>query len=202
MVKSVSKLIGTIIGIIICVLCIPIILLNAALIIRAYMYPDDIPSVFGVKPMICLSGSMSPLFESGDMVFMKEVDADTLKADDVICFLINGTAVTHRIVEVTHDAKGNVAYVTKGDANNVRDSELVLKEHIQGIYTGVNIPELGSFAMFMQTTNGMILFVVCPLLILIAYNIIRQKINSKEERKRMLQLQSELSRLKEKEEVK
>ena len=200
--KSVLSLIGSIAGIIVCVLCIPIIIVNAVLIVRAYAYPNDIPSAFGVKPMICLSGSMSPLFEAGDMVFVKNVDVNTLKVDDVVCFIKNGTAITHRTIELSTDENGKVSYVTKGDANNVKDSEVVYQEEIQGLYTGVNIPEMGNFAVFMQTTNGMILFVVCPLLVLIAYNIIRQKIASKEERKRMMELQMELLKMKGKEATK
>ena len=195
MFKSVLKTIACILGIIVCVICIPIIVLNVIIIADAYVDPDHIPDAFGVKPMICMSGSMSPEFEAGDLVFAKEVDTANLKVDDVICYLIDGTAVTHRIVEVV--GSGNsVSYITKGDANNTVDAERVTPNMVEGIYEGVHIPKLGNFALFMQSTTGMILFVVCPLILLVVYNIVRQSIASKQEKLRAMELERELAAMK------
>ena len=94
---------------------IPIIVMNLILIIGTYIHPDEIPGIFGTKPVIVLSGSMEPEFSSGDLIFVREVeDPSLLSKGDVVCYLQSGKAVTHRIASVTKDESGGVRYTTKG----------------------------------------------------------------------------------------
>ena len=47
-----------IIGGLLCLLFIPVIVINLVLIINSYINPEELPGVLGIKPAIVLSGSM------------------------------------------------------------------------------------------------------------------------------------------------
>ena len=86
-----SKRFITVLSIALCVIFIPIIVLNTVMIIKTYVCPDHIPGLFGIKPVIVLSDSMIPEFASGALVFVGETDTDKLKAGDIICYPFGGT---------------------------------------------------------------------------------------------------------------
>ncbi len=189
-------IVGSVVGILLCIILIPVILINLVLISKTYTDADHIPSIGGFSPVICLSGSMEDTFFTGDMILIRRTDRPAeLSEGEVICYLTGeGVAVTHRIVQVTQ-VDGETRYVTQGDANNTPDQLAVSPEQIEGVYTGVHIPKLGSFAMFMQTTTGMLLFIVCPLLLLAAWYVIRRQVEAKGERARTQELEARLAQL-------
>ena len=53
--------------------------------------------------------------------------------------------------------------------NNTEDEKPVRSENLAGIYCW-RLPGLGNTAMFMQSTKGILLCVVCPLLLMAAYD--------------------------------
>ena len=195
---SVGHRILTAIGIVLCVILIPVLILNCTLIAKSYMNKDQVPSVGGIFPMIILTDSMEPVFSSGDMIICHTIDAEDVKEGDIICFTDpagNGTTtVTHRVTKVTTDDSGSLAWETKGDANNTEDSILVPAKNLVGIYKRT-ISGLGNVAMFMQTTQGLIICVICPILLLIAYDVIRRRIYEKSKKKDTDALLAELNAL-------
>ncbi|WP_343210712.1 signal peptidase I [Anaerolentibacter hominis] len=193
--KKQHSVAGTIISILLCVILIPVIIVNLTLIIKTYTRPDEIPDFLGIKPVICLSGSMEPTFNTGDLILIKSVDTDSLKAGDVICYQVSGQAVTHRIKEIVQE-EGQTRYVTQGDNNNTTDSTTVAPEDVEGTYMGVHLAGLGNFAMFMQSTTGMIVFIVLPLLLFVLWDVLRHRLNGKKELKRTEELEAELAALK------
>ncbi len=191
-----GRVLGNVVGILFCVILIPIILINLVLISKTYTDGSHIPSIGGFSPVICLSGSMEDTFFTGDMILIRHTDHPAeLGEGEVICYLTaEGVAVTHRIVQVTQ-VDGETRYVTQGDANNTPDQLAVSPDRIEGVYTGMRVPKLGSLAMFMQTTTGMLLFIVCPLLLLAVWYVLRRRIESKRERARTLELEARLAQL-------
>ena len=197
--KKQGKL-STIIGVILCVILMPIIILNTIMIAKTYVDPDHIPDAFGVSPVIVLSNSMQPVFSANGLIFIKDVDTNTLEKGDIITFLQGQTAITHRIEEVVK-TDGVVSYVTKGDANNIADRLAVSPHQIEGKYIG-HVDGLGGAVLFMQSTTGMILFIVAPILLYIAFDILKRRKESEGEKNRTAELEAELARLKaEKEET-
>lgn len=192
--KKKRGLVGTIIGIILCIILIPIIIINIILIVNTYIHPENIPGVFGMRPVIVLSGSMEPEFMSGDLIFIQDGDVEQLKEGDIICYMEDRAAVTHRIEAVTEE-NGAVRYTTRGDANNTDDQKQVEQSQIQGIYKGRKISGAGDAVMFMQSTTGMILFIVCPIVLLILWDIIYRRKIDKEEREERGRLEKELEEL-------
>ena len=174
---SVSHKIMTVVGAILCIILIPILIINCTLIVKSYVNPEEVPSLGGVFPMIVLTDSMYPEIKSGDLIICNTVEPEEIRTDDVISFfdpMGSGTAVvTHRVLEVIEE-DGQLSFRTKGDNNNAEDQVLVPQENLVGIYRS-RIPALGNVAMFMQTTPGLILCVVCPVLLMVGFDMLRRK---------------------------
>ncbi len=83
----------------------------------------------------------------------------------------------------------------RGVPNDSDDQLAVSPDQIEGVYTGVHIAKLGSLAMFMQTTTGMILFIICPLLILVGWDVLRRSMDAKREKTRTQELDARLREL-------
>ena len=195
----------TVIGTILCIILIPILIINCTLIVKSYTNKDQVPSVGGVFPMIILTDSMDPVFSSGDLIICHTAEAKDVKKGDIICFYDpagNGTAtVTHRVTKVTKDKSGALAWETKGDANNTEDSALVPAKNLVGIYDR-HFSGMGNVAMFMQTTQGLIICVICPIILLVAYDVIRRRIYEKSKKKDTDALMAELEELRKEKENK
>jgi signal peptidase len=72
-----------------------------SIMIQMKIHPDRVPSIFGYKPFVVLSGSMEAEIAKGDLAITKEIDADTLQKNDVVAFWDKqGHVVTHRIVDI------------------------------------------------------------------------------------------------------
>lgn len=87
------------------------------------------------------SDSMKPVINKGDAVILKKVNEKTvLKKGDIVAYTNedNTRTIVHRIEEISK-ANGKKAYVTKGDANNGVDSNVVSEDQIKGIVK-VKIP--------------------------------------------------------------
>ena len=175
--KDPKQRILTIIGTVLCVILIPILIINLTLIVKSYVNKDEVPSLGGVFPMIVLTDSMYPQIKSGDLIICNTLEPEEVRVDDVISFfdpMGSGTSVvTHRVLEVIEE-DGALSYRTKGDNNNAEDQVLVPEKNLVGIYRS-RIPALGNVAMFMQTTPGLILCVVCPVLLMVGYDMLRRK---------------------------
>lgn len=174
---SVSHKIGTVIGTILCILLVPILVINITLIIRSYTNPDKVPNVGNFFPLIVLTDSMYPDIQSGDLIFCHTEEPENIKVGDVIAFFDpagNGTSiVTHSVAEVTQ-VDGQTAWITRGIANNADDAMPVPADKLVGVYR-MRIPNLGNVVMFMQTTAGLIVCVVCPILLLVGWDILRRR---------------------------
>lgn len=195
--KSASSKVFTVIGTILCMILVPILLINLTLIAKSYLNKDEVPNVGGVLPLIVLTDSMYPQIESGDLIVCKTISAENVKVEDVISFFDpagNGTSiVTHRVVEIV-EQNGETFFRTRGDNNNTEDKDLVPAEKLVGLYK-TRIPGAGNIAMFMQTTTGLIVCVLLPILLLVGYDLIRRRHYEKNKKQDTDKLLAELEAL-------
>jgi len=175
--KGAGHRIATIIGVVLCVILLPILIINITLIIRSFINADEVPSVGGIFPLIVLTDSMYPDIQSGDLIICHTEEPENICVGDVIAFFDpagSGTSiVTHSVAAVTQ-SDGQTAWITRGIANNTDDAVPVPADKLVGVYR-MRIPGLGNVVMFMQTTAGLILCVVCPILLLIVWDVIRRQ---------------------------
>ena len=188
----------TVVGIVLCVILIPILILNVTLIIKSYTNSDEVPKIGGYAPLIVLTGSMEPNIKSGDLIFVKQIDGSEVKVDDVIAFFDpdgNGSSIlTHRVKEI-YEENGKLYFRTKGDANNAMDRTAVSEDKLVGIYRDVRLAGMGNVAMFMQTTAGLIVCVFVPLVLLIGWDIFRRRRYEKQNQQDTSELLAELEAL-------
>ena len=81
-----------------------------------------LPLVFGARPLTVLSGSMQPALGVGDVSVVKRIAPLDARPGDVVTFRDpgGGRLITHR-VRAMHVRGDAVAFVTRGDANNVSE---------------------------------------------------------------------------------
>lgn len=187
----------TVVGTILCIILIPILIINCILIVKSFT-SDEVPSVAGTLPLIVLTDSMYPVIQSGDLIICHTEEPENIQTGDVIAFFDpagNGSIiVSHRVVEVTKKG-GQIAWRTKGDNNNTEDRLLVTADKLVAVYEGTRLAGLGHVALFMQTTPGLILCVVCPLFLLVGYDMIRRRMYEKANQKDTDELLAELEEL-------
>ena len=125
-----------------------------------------LPKLFGITPMAVLSGSMEPTYHVGSLVFIKDTDPETIKVGDPITFEIGSgsTVVTHRVIKVNTEEK---TFETKGDNNDNTDGAGVAFSKVRGKAYDFSIPLLGYLAVYLGTTQGMIIMVTTILVIII-----------------------------------
>ena len=109
--------------------------------------------LIGLDVYVVLSGSMEPEYHTGSVIYVKQTDPEDLAVQDVITFRIDSdTTVTHRISEIT-EIEGQIAFRTKGDANDKEDASIVPASQVVGtpVFT---IPYLGYLVKYIQSTSG------------------------------------------------
>ncbi len=161
--------------IIVCLILIPILLINIYIMYQAKTNKDEIPSIFGYKPFIVLSGSMETKIFKGDLIITKIIAPETLKVNDIIAFRdAEDTVTTHRIIDIV-DKEGITYFITKGDNNNTQDQNLVELEDVEGIYL-FRIPGVGSIMNSLsEPTTIIIILLGVTLIFIIGFTISTKK---------------------------
>ena len=174
---SPSQTILSVLGTVLCLILAPILILNVSLIIRSFTAPNEVPRVGKWLPLVVMTDSMYPEIHSGDLIICQVKDAEEVQVRDVISFFDpagNGTSVvTHRVIEIKNE-DGRIAFITQGDANNTADARPVPAEKLVGVYH-TRIAGVGNVIMFMQTTQGLLLCVVLPIVLLMGYDMLRRR---------------------------
>lgn len=130
--------------------------------------------LFGYKAYIVNSDSMAATdFDAGDLIFVKEVDASTLKEGDIITYISQnsesfGEVITHKIRSLTTDAQGNPGFVTYGTTTDVDDTTIVTYPYVMGKYVS-HLNGVGTFFNFLKTPQGYIVCIFVPFMLLILY---------------------------------
>ena len=171
-------IIGNIFKILFFIIAIPLLIIAFTIMYKANKYPDKVPDVCGIKPMIVLSGSMESAIYTGDLVFVKMVDSSILKDKDIIAFSNEeNTVTTHRIIEIIKK-DGQTYFKTKGDNNSTEDANLVETSDVEGIYV-CRVAGLGNFLMFMQQPIGLAVALLIILVIGMMWLYIVNKMDEK-----------------------
>lgn len=135
--------------------------------------------LFGYKAYIVNTDSMSASgIHAGDLVLTKEVDPSTLVEGDIISYISQnsesfGQTITHKIRKLTKDSKGDNGFITYGTTTDTDDETVVTYPYVLGKYS-MKISNIGNFFNFLKTTQGYIVCIFIPFMLLILY----QGINS------------------------
>jgi signal peptidase len=141
-------------------------ILSIIMSMNAKKNKDGVPTIFGHKSMIVLTGSMAPKINPGDIIITNSAKPENIKVGDVITYRVNSEMlITHRVTEVV-SKEGRRAFKTKGDANNVEDNNLVTEDQLIGRYS-FRIPYAGYVSNFARSIYGFVLLILIPIVLLI-----------------------------------
>lgn len=126
-------------------------------LIDKWIFQDANQSVFGYRAECVMSGSMEDTLSVGDIVVIKE--AKTYSKNDIVSFREGNSVITHRIIDIADDG-----FITKGDANNAADSEVVKQGDVIGREILI-IPWIGYIRIALMSPVGLILVLsICGVL--------------------------------------
>ena len=132
------------------------------------------PQLGGMSILRVVSGSMEPKIPERSVAFVKRTDPADLKVGDVISFYSNDPAIkgeinTHRVAEIGKQ-NGRRYFITKGDANSIRDPYTVYEEDVIGrvVFSSVLF---GWFVNIAAGKFGYVFLVLIPLLFIVIFNI-------------------------------
>jgi len=186
---SVARILGTIAQIV-------LILLLVSVAVAGFSSRIPFLANNGVRFFAVTSGSMETAIPTGSLIYSAKFNEDDLKEGDVITYYAkdsddidaNSAIVTHRITNViksnstelytdpeTGEEKEKIVrtheFVTKGDANNEEDHRTVPVGNVIGLYKW-HVPMAGFATAFAQGTQGFLLLVIVPGVILIVWEVI------------------------------
>ena len=124
-----------------------------------------VPFPGNYKVFTVQSGSMEPAIGTGSLVFVKPMD--DYNVGDIVTRRTEDpkVTITHRIVS-KEEIQSQIAFETKGDANDAPDGEKFTKEGIVGKVI-LKIPFLGYPVSYAKTTPGLIILIIIPAVIII-----------------------------------
>lgn len=105
-----------------------------------------VPSLWGQKPLVVISGSMEPTLKVGGILYYEKIDINELDEGDILVYQTKEHIISHRIVDITESG-----FITKGDINNSVDNYLVSDEQVLGKGTDWSIPFIGYYADYIYS---------------------------------------------------
>ena len=102
-----------------------VLIIIICLIIGVQKVTNNKESFFGYRIFRVQTGSMIPKYQIGDVILVKEKDANNIKVGDDVTYLgeaasVKGLLITHRVIDI-EEKDGKRIFHTKGIANNLED---------------------------------------------------------------------------------
>lgn len=123
--------------------------------------------LFGIKPLIFKSGSMSPTIPAGALAFSRPVDAPDVKVGDIVSTFTSNTTghvrVTHRVYAVSGSGASR-SLTLKGDANPTPDAQPYTVTRVDRVFWSV--PWVGHVVVFVGSPIGLMLLGALAVLVL------------------------------------
>ncbi|MCL2461442.1 MAG: signal peptidase I [Defluviitaleaceae bacterium] len=139
------------------------------IVLLAALAVFGLPRLFGVKMFNVTSGSMTPAYKVGSVVYAFPAKFDEIKVGDVISFMLNAdTVATHRVTQIDIE---NQAFTTKGDANGDPDGKAVSYQNVIGVVR-FSLPKIGWTLEYLSTAKGRVMSVAGLIVLILLTAII------------------------------
>ena len=150
--------------------------------------------------VVVVSGSMEPNINKGDLLFIQGVDPEDIQVGDVIVYDAHGLwvgapedPIVHRVIDIDED-DDKLYFITKGDANDLKDKEPVPENRVLGKVVG-RIPYVG-WVKIILTDYGLLLPVIIilsvPLVVSILWDLIKGEAEEEEKKaSKLIELKDE-----------
>ena len=134
-----------------------------------------VPRLFNIYEFNVLTGSMTPTYPPGTLVFVQEKDPAAIRPGEVVSYIMDEdlNIVTHRVVSNNYDDK---TVTTRGDAN-VSDDGPILYQNIVGV-VGFAIPYVGGVVDYLVNNEQGRIFGIGMLVCVLAITFLAEGICS------------------------
>lgn len=160
-----------------------IILIGYIAFILFQMFSNN-SALFGYRVFSIATGSMEPVYNVNDVIYVKEVDPNTLKVGDDIVYKgdrsgFEGMIITHRIIKIEDSSDGKLRITTQG-VNNEYEDPSISSDQVLGKVQGK--------IFFINTLNhavkswGYFFIVFLPLVLVIVLEVIETVVEMKIEK--------------------
>jgi len=163
---KVKKIINKIAGIILNILLIFVslfIIIGIYYLLQIKILNNIYANIFGYTFFEVATGSMADTIEIGDVVVVK-ITKD-IQENDIIVYQEEDNFITHRLIRINENGE----WITKGDANNTKDSP-IQETQVLGKVIQI-IPKLGIWRKAILSPQVMILIITLIILLGIALKI-------------------------------
>ncbi len=167
---------------------------------------EGIPSIGGYGFFTIESDSMSPTFDTGDLILVNlKADKGKIKKGDIVTFVDKDLSEdssrpvynTHRVVSVKSQDGYLYECITKGDNKKTcltADKTPRTDSDIKGVYTGTKIKGFGKVIHFLCTQKGFFFCILLPLFLFFIYeivNVVRLAMVVKNKNKKVISAEDE-----------
>lgn len=179
--KSISNRIKKIVFIFITIM-----IYNITLLYISYIDKFETPNFYIYSAYLISTSSMEPTLNEEDIIIIKKCKEEELEKGDIITYKIDdGNIITHRIIDILDEEDcGEKQYVTKGDNNNIEDSEHILFSEIEGKMI-IKIPKLGKVLNVLKDGIVIILVILIALIIYLNRLDMKEKSEMRREKKKI-----------------
>lgn len=179
--KKIFKIIKGIVNTII-VICVMLFVL----IVCLQRFSGNRLSLFNYRIFTVVTGSMEPKYKIGDILIAKEKEPSEIKIGDAISYLaekgeIKNSVVTHEVVNITKNEKGEYLFRSKGLVNLIEDP-VVHEDQLYGVVV-YKTKLLSYIRKIISTDMGMLLFIIIPILYIIISEMITILMEKEESRR-------------------
>ncbi|MCD2499424.1 MULTISPECIES: signal peptidase I [Microbacterium] len=94
-----------------------------------------VPAVTGSTALTVLTSSMEPNLPPGTLIVVRPTPAEEIHPGDIVTYQLRSNepeVITHRVIQRTALADGQLVFITQGDANPVPDDAPVQEVQIRG----------------------------------------------------------------------
>ena len=134
-----------------------------------------IPSIWGEKPLVVISGSMEPTLKVGGILYYKQEKIKDFKEGDILVYQLNDIIISHRIMKILDNS-----FITKGDNSETIDINEVSEYQILGKGTSWSIPYIGYYADFIYNHKYLLVIAAGLIFMDILYDNKREKMKNEE----------------------
>lgn len=139
--------------------------INISNYVQIKILHKNIADFYGYAFLEVVSGSMEPTINVGDLVIINTRDKEVAEHDVVTFTDASGSFVTHRVSESVESG-----LITKGDANNAKDEDIVKTENVVGKYA-FRIPYFGVIIHSLQNPLTLMLILIIGIIICILASV-------------------------------
>jgi signal peptidase len=196
--KSLAHSIWTIIGICLCAILIPMLIVNCSIIISSLVGDNKVPNAGGYASLIVTEDGLYEGIHEGDLIIVRVGQPSKTEVGDVMLYFAPSSgAITVREIAAKSENDGKYVWMTRsGKGKSATSSTYVTEDEFIGVYPNVRIAKLGSFVLFLSTPLGFLIFVGIPALIFILYDSVRSRRYEKKRMREIDELVAELEALK------